>query len=74
MVKTEVPAKKDYNESEILKSVYEKMGGKPSNFYKATVTQVNSDSFRVNIYASDSVGFMNQYKIIHSVFYVLPNS
>ncbi len=73
MVATEEAPKKEFNDAEILKSVYEKIGGKPADFYKATVTQVHSNSYRINIYTSKPGGdfaFVNQYAISHSLFYI----
>lgn len=62
-------------EKEIMTAVYQKIGGKPEDFYKSTITRVHQNSFRVNVYTcskqSDSE-YVKNYKIHDSVFYILP--
>ena len=48
---------------------FQKIGGVPSNFFRSTVTRVNGDSYRVNIYTQEDKGqFMKAIKIEHSFF------
>ncbi len=76
MVHAENATKKQLSESDILKAIYQRMGGKPSNFFKATVTPIHSDSYRVNIYTRKPSGdfdFLNICEIAYSDFYIVPD-
>ncbi len=63
-------------EKEILTAIYQKIGGKPADYYKHRITRVHQDSFRVNIYtcSPESAGeYVKDIKMPHSFFYILPS-